>query len=45
VKSICIWGILVRLYVNTLLVDERAADEVWKLRDTGVITDEMAALA
>ncbi len=44
-KSISTQGILARLYVNILLADERAADEVWELWDTGVITDEMAALA
>ena len=44
-KSISTRGILARLYVNTLLAVERAADEVWELWDTGVIPDEMAALA
>jgi hypothetical protein len=34
---------LAELYVDALIADEKAADEVWHLWDAGVITDEMAA--
>ena len=34
-----------RLYVEALLVDSVLADQVWKLWDAGVITDEGAAIA
>ena len=33
------------LYVEALLVDEDLADQVWDLRDGGVITDCLAAWA
>jgi hypothetical protein len=36
---------LAELYVNALLADERAADEVWELWDAGLIADEVAELA
>jgi hypothetical protein len=36
---------LIEYYVNALLANERAADEVWALWDAGVITDDMAAWA
>jgi hypothetical protein len=38
-------GMLAELYVDALIADEKAADEVWQLWDAGVITDEMAAWA
>ena len=34
-----------RLYVETLLADERLADAVWELWNAGVITDSEAAWA
>jgi hypothetical protein len=36
---------LTRLYVETLLVDEAQADQVWGLWNAGVITDDLAAWA
>ncbi len=32
-------------YIEALLVDEDRADQVWELWSTGVITDDLAALA
>lgn len=34
-----------RLYVDALLVNPELADQVWDAWDTGIITDEKAALA
>jgi hypothetical protein len=34
-----------RLYVEAILADENLADQLWKLWDAGVISDEMAAWA
>ena len=36
---------LTRLYIEALLVDEELADLVWEVWDSGVIDDELAALA
>ena len=36
---------LVDLYVEALLADEVLADQVWKLWNAGVITDEIAECA
>lgn len=36
---------LIRLYVETLLADEKVADQVWELWNAGDITDDVAALA
>jgi hypothetical protein len=36
---------LAELYVDALIADEKAADEVWHLWDAGVIADDMAAWA
>ena len=33
------------IYIEALLVDEDLADQVWKLWNTGVISDEVAANA
>ena len=38
-------GMLAELYVEALLADEMAADEVWALWDAGVIADDLAAWA
>jgi hypothetical protein len=34
---------LTEIYIEALLDDENLADQVWALRDAGVITDEVAA--
>ena len=34
---------LTRLYVEALLADQEAADQVWELWDAGVIPGELAA--
>jgi hypothetical protein len=36
---------LAELYVEALLVDEAAADEVWALWDAGIIADDITAWA
>ena len=36
---------LAELYVEALIADVKAADEVWRLWNAGVITDDMAAYA
>ena len=36
---------LCRLYIEALLVDENLADQVWVLWDTGIIGDDLAAVA
>ena len=36
---------LTRLYVEALLADEDLAEQVYELRNAGVITDDVAALA
>ena len=36
---------LTEIYIEALLVDEEAADLVWELWNSGVITDEVAAWA
>ena len=36
---------LTRLYIEALLVDEEAADQVWEAWDTGLVPDEVAARA
>ena len=36
---------LTEIYIEALLVDEDLADQVWKLWDAGVITDDVAAMA
>ena len=36
---------MLNLYVDPLLTDEKAADEIWELWDSGVISDDLAALA
>ena len=33
------------MYIETLLIDEVLADQVWELWDGGVIDDELAAIA
>jgi hypothetical protein len=33
------------MYIETLLVDEELADQVWEFWDRGVIDDELAAIA
>ena len=32
------------LYIEALLVDEEVADMVWEAWDTGIITDDLAAM-
>ncbi len=32
------------VYIEALLVDEALADLVWEARDTGIITDDLAAM-
>ena len=34
-----------RTYIEALLVDEELADQVWRLWDSDVIDDELAAIA
>ena len=36
---------LTEIYIEALLVDEELPDEVWKLWDQGLISDELAAWA
>jgi hypothetical protein len=36
---------LVRIYIQALLVDEELADQVWELWDKGKIEDQVAMLA
>ena len=36
---------LAELYIEALLMDEEAADEVWELWNAGIISDELAAWA
>jgi hypothetical protein len=36
---------LAELYVDALIADEKAADEVWALWDANLISDDQAALA
>jgi len=36
---------LIRLYIEALLVDDELADQVWELWDAGIITDGLAAMA
>ena len=36
---------LIWAYIEALLVDEELADRVWEAWDTGVITDDLAAIA
>ena len=36
---------LTQLYIEALLVDEELADWVWELWDSGLIPDELSALA
>ena len=35
---------LVEYYVDALIADERAADQIWTLWDSGAISDDQAAL-
>jgi hypothetical protein len=36
---------MVQLYIEALLADETLAEEVWLLRDRGMISDDLAAWA
>jgi hypothetical protein len=36
---------LTELYIESLLVDDDLADQVWYMWDVGVIDDELAAIA
>jgi hypothetical protein len=36
---------LTEIYIEALLVDEEAADQVWGLWNVGVIPDDLAAMA
>ena len=36
---------LTRLYVEALLGDQELADQVWELWDSGLIPDDLAAIA
>ena len=36
---------LTEVYIETLLVNEGLADQVWELWNAGVIDDELAAIA
>ena len=38
-------GMLTESYIEALLADEDAADEVWEAWNAGLIPDELAALA
>ena len=35
---------LIELYIEALLVDEKIADQVWELWNAGIIADSIAAL-
>ena len=35
---------LTEIYIEALLIDEDLADQVWELWDTGIITDDLAAI-
>jgi hypothetical protein len=36
---------LTRLYIEALLIDSRLADEIWKLWNARLITDDLEAMA
>jgi hypothetical protein len=36
---------LTNIYIEALLVDERLADQVWELWRTGLVSEDLAALA
>lgn len=36
---------LTEAYIEALLVDEELADQVWKLWDAGLVSDDLASLA
>jgi hypothetical protein len=36
---------LVYLYLEALIADEKAADAIWDICDSGAISDDLAALA
>ena len=38
-------AMLTEIYIDALLVDEDAADQVWDAWDAGLIPDELAAMA
>jgi hypothetical protein len=35
----------IECYVDALIADEKAADQIWTLWDSGAISDDQAALA
>ena len=44
-RTISLWAMLTRLYIEALLADEYLAGQVWELWDAGLIPDELAAIA